>query len=215
MTSPTVNTVIFDLGGVLSSSGRALDVVHRFPDHPAEEVMAVMLGDYASDTDHPWHRLERGEISLDDYRTSIGRMIAEAGFTMRDPQPSNPRSGLNFEFVRSDAMYELVHDLKDHGCRLGVLTNNIREFRDRWRSLMDFDTLFDDVVDSHEVGLRKPHPAIYELSLSRLGARAEEAAFLDDMDVNVRAASALGIHGVLVEPDQSAAIERVRSLVGL
>ena len=215
MTSPTVNTVIFDLGGVLSSSGRALDVVHRFPDHPAEEVMAVMLGDYASDTDHPWHRLERGEISLDDYRTSIGRMIAEAGFTMRDPQPTNPRSGLNFEFVRSDAMYELVHDLKDHGCRLGVLTNNIREFRDRWRSLMDFDTLFDDVVDSHEVGLRKPHPAIYELSLSRLGARAEEAAFLDDMDVNVRAASALGIHGVLVEPDQSAAIERVRSLVGL
>ena len=215
MTTPTVNTVIFDLGGVLSSSGRALDVVHRFPDHPAEEVMAVMLGDYASDTDHPWHRLERGEISLDDYRTSIGRMIAEAGFTMRDPQPSNPRSGLNFEFVRSDAMYGLVHDLKDHGCRLGVLTNNIREFRDRWRSLMDFDTLFDDVVDSHEVGLRKPHPAIYELSLSRLGARAEEAAFLDDMDVNVRAASALGIHGVLVEPDQSAAIERVRSLVGL
>ena len=215
MTTPTVNTVIFDLGGVLSSSGRALDVVHRFPDHPAEEVTAVMLGDYASDTDHPWHRLERGEISLDDYRTSIGRMIAEAGFTMRDPQPSNPRSGLNFEFVRSDAMYELVHDLKDHGCRLGVLTNNIREFRDRWRSLMDFDTLFDDVVDSHEVGLRKPHPAIYELSLSRLGARAEEAAFLDDMDVNVRAASALGIHGVLVEPDQSAAIERVRSLVGL
>ena len=215
MTTPTVNTVIFDLGGVLSSSGRALDVVHRFPDHPAEEVMAVMLGDYASDTDHPWHRLERGEISLDDYRTAIGRMIAEAGFTMRDPQPTNPRSGLNFEFVRSDAMYELVHDLKDHGCRLGVLTNNIREFRDRWRSLMDFDTLFDDVVDSHEVGLRKPHPAIYELSLSRLEARAEEAAFLDDMDVNVRAASALGIHGVLVEPDQSAAIERVRSLVGL
>lgn len=215
MTTPTVNTVIFDLGGVLSSSGRALDVVHRFPDHPAEEVMAVMLGDYASDTDHPWHRLERGEISLDDYRTSIGRMIAEAGFTMRDPQPSNPRSGLNFEFVRSEAMYELVHDLKDHGCRLGVLTNNIREFRNRWRSLMDFDTLFDDVVDSHEVGLRKPHPAIYELSLSRLGARAEEAAFLDDMDVNVRAASALGIHGVLVESDQSAAIERVRSLVGL
>lgn len=215
MTTPTVNTVIFDLGGVLSSSGRALDVVHRFPDHPAEEVMAVMLGDYSADTDHPWHRLERGEISLDDYRTSIGRMIAEAGFTMRDPQPSSPRSGLNFEFVRSDAMFELVHDLKDHGCRLGVLTNNIREFRDRWRSLMDFDSLFDDVVDSHEVGLRKPHPAIYELSLSRLGARAEEAAFLDDMEVNVSAASTLGIHGILVEPDQSAAIERVRSLVGL
>lgn len=212
---PDVNTVIFDLGGVLSLSGRALDVVHRFPDHPADEVMAVMLGDYAVDSDHPWHRLERGEISLADYRAAVGRLIAEAGLRMREPEPSTSRSGLNFEFVRSEAMLELVHDLRDHGCRLGVLTNNVREFRDRWRSIMDFDTLFDDVVDSHEVGLRKPHPAIYELSLRRLGATAEQAVFLDDMDVNVRAASALGMHGVLVEVDQRPAIDRVRSLVGL
>jgi putative hydrolase of the HAD superfamily len=212
---PDVNTVIFDLGGVLSLSGRALDVVHRFPDHPADEVMAVMLGDYARDSDHPWHRLERGEISLDDYRTAVGRLIAEAGLRMREPEPTTARSGLNFEFVRSEAMLELVHDLRDHGCRLGVLTNNVREFRDRWRSIMDFDTLFDDVVDSHEVGLRKPHPAIYELSLRRLGATAEQAAFLDDMEVNVRAASALGMHGVLVDVDQQPAIDRVRSLVGL
>ena len=211
----TVDTVIFDLGGVLSSSGRALDVVKRFPDHPAEDVMAVMLGDYASDTDHPWHRLERGEISLDDYRSAVGRLIAEAGFTMRDPEPETPRRGLGFEFVRSDDMFRLVHDLRDHGCRLGVLTNNIREFRDRWRSIMDFDALFDDVVDSHEVGLRKPHRSIYELSLSRLGAQPHQAAFLDDMEVNVQAASALGMHGILVEVDQRPAIERVRSLVGL
>jgi putative hydrolase of the HAD superfamily len=212
---PAVNTVIFDLGGVLSLSGRALDVVHRFPDHPADEVMAVMLGDYAADSDHPWHRLERGEISLDDYRAAVGRLIAEAGLRMRDPEPTTPRQGLNFEFVRSEAMLDLVNDLRAHGCRLGVLTNNIREFRDRWRSIMDFDTLFDDVVDSHEVGLRKPHPAIYELSLRRLGATAEQTAFLDDMEVNVRAASTLGMHGVLVDVDQRPAIDRVRSLVGL
>lgn len=216
--SPTVNTVIFDLGGVLSLSGRALDVVHRFPDHPAEEVMAVMLGDYAADSDHPWHRLERGEISLADYRSAVGRLIAEAGLRMVDPPPpteSSAKRGLDFEFVRSDAMLRLVHELRDHGCRLGVLTNNVREFKDRWRSIMDFDVLFDDVVDSHEVGLRKPHPAIYELSLQRLGALPHQAAFLDDMEVNVRAASALGMHGVLVDVDQQPAIERVRSLVGL
>lgn len=219
--TPPVNTVIFDLGGVLSLSGRALDVVKRFPDHPADEVMAVMLGDYAADSDHPWHRLERGEISLDEYRAGVGRLIAEAGFTMREPAPDSASSsatkkgGLNFEFVRSDAMLQLVHDLRAHGCRTGVLTNNIREFRDRWRTIMDFDSLFDDVVDSHEVGLRKPHPSIYHLALERLGATATEAAFLDDMDVNVQAASALGMHGVLVEEDQQPAIDRVRTLVGL
>lgn len=218
--SPVVNTVIFDLGGVLSLSGRALDVVKRFPDHPAEDVMAVMLGDYAADSDHPWHRLERGEISLDEYRSAVGQLIAQAGFRMREPEPppagaSSAKGGLNFEFVRSDAMLRLVHDLRAHGCRTGVLTNNIREFRDRWRPIMDFDALFDDVVDSHEVGLRKPHRAIYELSLQRLGALPHQAAFLDDMDVNVQAATALGMHGVLVEIDQQPAIDRVRSLVGL
>lgn len=218
--SPVVNTVIFDLGGVLSVSGRALDVVKRFPDHPAEDVMAVMLGDYAADSDHPWHRLERGEISLDEYRSAVGQLIAQAGFRMREPEPppagaSSAKGGLNFEFVRSDAMLRLVHDLRAHGCRTGVLTNNIREFRDRWRPIMDFDALFDDVVDSHEVGLRKPHRAIYELSLQRLGALPHQAAFLDDMDVNVQAATALGMHGVLVEIDQQPAIDRVRSLVGL
>jgi len=216
MTS-VVDTVIFDLGGVLSLSGRALDVVKRFPDHPADEVMAVMLGDYAADSDHPWHRLERGEISLDEYRAGVGRLIAQAGFRMREPGPSEPaaKKGLNFEFVRSDAMLQLVHDLRAHGCKTGVLTNNIREFRDRWRPIMDFDALFDDVVDSHEVGLRKPHPAIYELALERLGSSASQSAFLDDMDVNVRAASALGMHGILVDLDQQPAIDRVRSLVGL
>ena len=181
--------------------------------------MAVMLGDYAADTDHPWHRLERGEISLDEYRSAVGRLIVDAGLRMREPEASatdsSAKKGLNFDFVRSEAMLQLVHDLRAHGCRLGVLTNNVREFRDRWRSIMDFDTLFDDVVDSHEVGLRKPHPAIYELSLRRLGAEPHRAAFLDDMEVNVRAASALGMHGVLVDVDQQPAIDRVRSLVGI
>lgn len=217
---PAVTTVIFDLGGVLSLSGRALDVVHRFPDHPADEVMKVMLGDYAADTDHPWHRLERGEIGLDDYRSAVGRLIADAGLRMRDVSAdsggtSSSGKGLNFEFVRSEPMLALVHDLRDRGHRVGVLTNNIREFRDRWRTIMDFDALFDDVVDSHEVGLRKPHPAIYQLALERLGAVATRTAFLDDMEVNVRAASSLGMHGVLVDVDQQPAIERVRSLAGL
>jgi epoxide hydrolase-like predicted phosphatase len=96
-----------------------------------------------------------------------------------------------------------------------VLTNNIREFRDRWRELMDFDSLFDTVVDSHEVGLRKPDRAIYELTLGRLGSVAQESAFLDDVQSNVDAASRLGMHGVLVENDQSSAIETVRMLTGL
>jgi epoxide hydrolase-like predicted phosphatase len=212
-----VNTVIFDLGGVLSLSGRPVDLIRRFPDHDPDEVIRVMMGDYASDSDHPWHRLERGEISMDEYRSRIGELVAAAGLRMRTPtaEESNQRPGSTFEFVRSDAMHELVLDLRAAGCRTGVLTNNIREFRDRWRELMDFDSLFDTVVDSHEVGLRKPDRAIYELTLGRLGSVAHESAFLDDVQSNVDAASRLGMHGVLVENDQSSAIDTVRRLAGL
>ena len=212
-----VKTVIFDLGGVLSLSGRPVDLIRRFPDHDPDEVIRVMMGDYGSDSDHPWHRLERGEISMDEYRSGIGELVAAAGLRMRTPtaEETNQRPGSTFEFVRSDAMHQLVHDLRAAGCRTGVLTNNIREFRDRWRELMDFDSLFDTVVDSHEVGLRKPNRAIYELTLERLGSVAHESAFLDDVQSNVDAASRLGMHGVLVENDQSSAIDTVRRLTGL
>ncbi|MEY4361990.1 MAG: hypothetical protein RL391_1296 [Actinomycetota bacterium] len=215
-TSP-VKTVIFDLGGVLSLSGRPVDLIRRFPDHDPDEVIKVMMGDYGSDSDHPWHRLERGEISMDEYRSGIGELVAAAGLRMRQatPEESSARPGSNFEFVRSDAMHQLVIDLRAAGCRTGVLTNNIREFRERWRELMDFDSLFDTVVDSHEVGLRKPNPAIYHLTLERLGSSPGESAFLDDVHSNVEAATRLGMHGILVGNDQSSAIDAVRSLTGL
>ena len=68
-------------------------------------------------------------------------------------------------------MVELVGELREVAPRvkLGVLTNNVREFRPAWWEMLPFEEWFDDVVDSHEVGLRKPNAAIYELALRRLG----------------------------------------------
>ena len=59
--------------------------------------------------------------------------------------------------------------------------------------LLPYDELFDDVVDSHEVGMRKPNPAIYRLALERLGATADRTAFLDDIASNVAAAQTEGL----------------------
>ena len=67
--------------------------------------------------------------------------------------------------------------------------------------MLPFDELFDDVVDSHEVGVRKPNPAIYQLALARLGAEAGRTAFLDDVATNVSAAEGVGMRGVLVDED--------------
>jgi hypothetical protein len=72
-----IDAVIFDFGGVLASNGRPSDVAKRFPNDPVDKVMKVMMGDYGQDTDHPWHRLERGEISMVEYREQLGPLVLD------------------------------------------------------------------------------------------------------------------------------------------
>jgi putative hydrolase of the HAD superfamily len=213
-----IDGVIFDFGGVLASNGRPSDVVRRFPHDPAELVMKVMMGDYGLDTDHPWHRLERGEISMVEYRRALAPLVIEAGLTpvaTAMPEPTTPGQMIPFDFIPNEPVIRLVHDLRDAGVRLGVLTNNVRELRERWWPMMDFANIFDDVVDSHEVGMRKPNPAIYRLALERLGTTAQRTVFLDDAASNVAAAIEVGIHGVVVDEDPTPAVDTVRRLANL
>ncbi|MEO5841118.1 MAG: HAD-IA family hydrolase [Acidimicrobiales bacterium] len=92
--------------------------------------------------------------------------------------------------------------LRASGLRMGIVTNNVREFSERWRRLIPVDELFDDIVDSSAVGVRKPNPDIYHLALRRLGVtRPGSATFLDDFAPNVDAAIAIGLHGVVVDED--------------
>ena len=213
--SGRIEAVIFDLGGVLSTTGRPSDVARRFPHDPIEVVLEVVMGDYGHDTDHPWHRLERGEISMVDYRESLAELVIKAGLTPVPESDAESRSEDLFRFEPCEPMIELVHDLRSEGIKVGVLTNNIREFRPLWWSMVDFPSIFDDVLDSHEVGLRKPNPAIYELALQRLNTKPRNTAFLDDAVSNVKAANMVGLHGIWVERDPSAAIGAVRQLAGL
>jgi epoxide hydrolase-like predicted phosphatase len=219
-----IDAVIFDFGGVLASNGRPSDVAKRFPNDPVDKVMKVMMGDYGQDTDHPWHRLERGEISMVEYREQLGPLVLEAGLQLsansletpaaKTADSKNP-SIVGFAFEPNHLVVNLVHELKSCGFRLGVFTNNVRELRQAWWPMLDFANIFDDVVDSHEVGMRKPNHAIYELSLSRLGVEAHRTAFLDDAQSNVNAATAVGMHGIWVDVDPTDAVQRVRQLANL
>lgn len=178
----------------------------------AAALMRLMMGGHDADSDHPWHRLERGEITMDECRAAQRELFAAEGITL----PSlGGGSGGGFRFVLNEPVIELVADLRAAGLRTGILTNNIRDARALWWDLHPWTDVFDDIVDSHEVGLRKPDPAIYHLALERLGATAERTAFCDDIAANVDAAGRLGIHGVLVEADPMPAVTAVRRLAGL
>ncbi len=90
--------------------------------------------------------------------------------------------------------------------RLAILTNNVREWQPRWMPLLP-DGLFELIVDSGFEGVRKPEPEIYERTLSRLGLAAGDCAFVDDLEVNVTAADALGLHGVWFRTTEQAIAE--------
>lgn len=207
-----VDTVIFDVGGVLARNGRHSDFARRFPEADAAVVVKILVGDYAQDGDHPWHRLERGEITLEENRRLNKIALAEAGIEL----PAPPAGGAPMiDWALNEPVVSLVHDLKAAGVRLGVLTNNVAEFRESWRAMLPFDELFDDVVDSHEVGVRKPNPEIYQLALARLGAEPGRTAFLDDVPSNVTAAEGVGMLAVVVDEDPAPAVATVRRWAGL
>jgi putative hydrolase of the HAD superfamily len=90
----------------------------------------------------------------------------------------------------------LTRAKEQHGVRLALLTNNVREWEPRWRAMLPADDLFDVVVDSSAVGLRKPDARIYELTLERLGLSAGACAFVDDLEHNCEAATDVGMHAV-------------------
>jgi putative hydrolase of the HAD superfamily len=213
MSQRTVDAVIFDLGGVIMKNGGPRDFTRRYPDHDPAVIAEIVMGPHHLDTDHQWHRLERGEITMAECRALTKDMLDAAGIVATAPAPSTGGGAFNFQL--NDEMVAFIHDLKSAGLPIAILTNNVKEFREMWWPLMDFETVFDAIVDSHEVKMRKPNPDIYHLTMDRIGATPNRTAFLDDLRANVDAASALGMHGVWVEEDASGAIAAARALSGL
>jgi putative hydrolase of the HAD superfamily len=110
-------------------------------------------------------------------------------------------------------MVEVVRRLRSDGYRTALVTNNVREFGDTWRAMVPLAELFDVVVDSCEVGMRKPNPAIYHHALAALGDVApERAVFLDDAPGNVDGARRAGLAAILVD-DPDEAIEALWELL--
>ncbi len=88
-------------------------------------------------------------------------------------------------------MIDAVRRLKS-AVSTALLTNNVREWRSGWREAIDLDSLFDVVIDSSEVGARKPEPKIYEITREKLDVEAGEILFVDDIGQNLKAAHRLG-----------------------
>jgi putative hydrolase of the HAD superfamily len=192
--------VIFDYGGVLVTSPyQGIAEFEAEMGYPPGSVAAALLAGYRDrDSGIDLHRVETGELPLADFLAAVER--ASAGrLGGRDFDADAYHRFLMSAPLRAHWMVvHRVRDLRADGYRLGLLTNTVREWGDAWRSVIPMDA-FDDVVDSREVGMRKPDPRIYRLASDRLGVEPAACIFLDDQSENVEGARASGMTGILVQ----------------
>jgi epoxide hydrolase-like predicted phosphatase len=200
-----IRAVISDFGGVLTTP--LLHSFLAFQDQTgiAFETMGAALQRVADRTGaHPLFELEKGDMTEADFLDLLeGELTADLGH-----RPALHRfSEIYFEALEPNSpMIDLMRELRDRGYRMALLTNNVREWEPLWRRMLPVDEIFELVVDSAFVGMRKPDPGIYELTLKRLGLAATECVFVDDVEPNCAAAAELGIKAVHYrEPDQARA----------
>jgi len=189
-----IDVVLFDYSGVMTSSfvvptsDRAFD---------AEALFTEMVGAMTQETPaHPWHDLERGEISLAAFIEYIEGQVPGAGVAFAVDSPHNVMANLE---LRPDRV-ALVRHVASTGRRVGLVTNNVAEWEPLWRAGLPED-LFELIIDSSAVGHRKPEAAIYELAIDHFDVAADRALFVDDFGWNVEGALAAGLSAVLCGAD--------------
>lgn len=208
-----IEAVVSDFGGVLTTPLlRAFAAMQDTHGIPLEALGKAMAHATEAAGQNPLYELEKGAISEREFlrrigtglRAVLGREVAlhdygEAFFSHLDP---------------NEELFAFYRTLRARGHRMAILTNNVREWEPLWRPMLPIDEIFELVVDSAFVGMRKPDPAIYELTLERLGVPAEAAVFVDDLEINCEAARALGMQAVWFRSTEQAAAELDRLLNG-
>ncbi|TXK44125.1 HAD family phosphatase [Nonomuraea sp. C10] len=142
------------------------------------------------DEENAIHALERGELDGAAFERDLAaRLLTLDGMP---PVAEGLLTRMFAGFERAEAMYDMLREVRGHGVKTCLLSNswsNTYE-RDGW------DEVFDAVVISGEVGMRKPEPRIFHHALDLIGQPGESCVFIDDIEANIVAARALGIAGI-------------------
>ena len=196
--------LIVDWGGVLTmpipaAIGRWLKATGVDHNHYGEVVRRWV--DPLPGESSPVHRLERGELAVEDFEHLLSAALAHEGSTVQ-------AQGLVGRMFADLAIYEnsmtsLVTRARAAGIRTALLSNSWGNEYDR----SDWHEMFNTVVISGEVGMRKPEPEIFELVIHRMGLPADECVFIDDMAHNIVAAEQAGLAGIVHRTFDETAVE--------
>ena len=216
-----IRCVICDFGGVLTTP--LVGSFMAFQDQtgiPMESLGSAMARITERDGAHPLYELEKGQMTERDFLEGLRSELAvELG---HEPELHDFKEIYFKALNPNDEMIAEMRAAKDSGLRMALLTNNVREWEPLWRSMLPVDEIFELVVDSAFVGMRKPNPEIYRLTLERIrehdpdelgDLEFSECLFIDDFEANCAAARELGM-GAIRFIDNDQAIGEIRDALG-
>ncbi len=196
----SIKAVIFDLGGVVLDSPMEIFAAFEKKHGLSKNFLNRLVVN--SGQQGAWARLERGELTLDEFFAAFDEELRNAG---ADISSQELMSAVNdFANLRPNMIRE-IRRLRKMGYLVAALTNNW--LLDDGGTSTGMDVLkaeFDVFIESSRAGVAKPDPKIYEMVLRELGVRAEEAVFLDDVGRNLKPARQMGMTTIKVTSVENA-----------
>lgn len=191
-----VQSLVVDWGGVLTQPVNHAVSAWMKSDGIDEQIFERVMGNWLGPAGqleahfNPVHALERGELEVPHFEERLAQELTK--YAHHEINHEGLLQRMFDQFVQSDDMRGLVYRVRNLGYKTALLSNSWgNEYpRNGW------EDMFDVVVISGEVGMRKPESRIYEYTLAQLGVAATNAVFVDDILHNITAAAELGMIGI-------------------
>lgn len=200
--------IIWDFGGVITSS--PFEAFNKFElnnNLPKDIIRSI---NSENPNNNAWAKFERNDIDLNEFDDLFSIESKKRGYEISGKSVVKLLSG----DIR-ESMVDFLLLLKNN-FKLGCITNNIQNDKnDRINHLNDASKvmeIFDHIIESSKVGLRKPDPKIYYMSCDALGVDPTECIYLDDLGINLKPARKIGMTTIkVIDPDD--AIKEVKNYI--
>jgi putative hydrolase of the HAD superfamily len=207
--------VIWDFGGVFTSS--PFEAFNRYEREQGLPLDFIRTVNATNPHNNAWALFERSEIDAAAFDLKFAEEAAALGHPVRGRDVLPLLSG----DVRP-GMVRALKTCKSAGLKVGCITNNVMtgegagmaSSREKAAEVAEIMALFDQVIESSKVGVRKPDPRIYQMMCDRLAAAPAACVYLDDLGINCKPAAALGMTAIKVV-DETQALADLSRLTGL
>ena len=187
--------IIFDWGGVIFRDGFAEALKHyaEINNLTYKEFHDLIHGVDEKSSENLWWKFSTGRISEKEYWTKMRKYLRNTRVILNI-------KNWNYHYsVPISGTVDVIRSLKDRYL-LGMLTNHTKEWFDYFDSSSSANrihSMFDIVIDSSKLGIKKPDKRIYEIALERMEAYPDEVIFIDDKEKNTEAAKMMGIDSII------------------